>query len=89
MRFLKNLDGMSAHDLAYCLGVDEHFITRAIKGSRLKAEPRGTARTEAQGGDSYYIQRKDIRTYVTNWLNEIDIRKVDKYWFVDLLTSRD
>ncbi len=89
MRLLKNLDGMSAHDLAFCLGVDDHFVTRAIKGGRLKAEHRGTARTEIQGGDSYYILRKDIRAYILNWLNEIDIRKVDKYFFCDLLTSKD
>ena len=84
-RLLRNLDGMSAHSLAECLGVDVHFVMRAIKGNRLKAERRGTLRTEIQGGDIWYIKPKDIRYYVLNWLNEIDIRKVDKYWLVDLI----
>ncbi len=88
MRFLKNLDGMSATSLAKCLGVDNHFVLRAIAGGRLKAEKRGTNRTEKQGGDTYYIKDKDIRDYILTCLPEIDIRKVDKYWFCHLLAAR-
>lgn len=87
MRMPQNLEGMSATSLAYCLGVDSHFVTRAIHAGRLKAEPRGTNRTEVQGGDIYFIRDKDIKAYILNWLNEIDIRKVEKYWFVHLLAS--
>lgn len=87
MRFLKNLEGMSATSLAQCLGVDNHFVTRAIHGGRLKATMRGTKRTEKQGGDTYYIKDNDIRTYILSWLGEIDIRKIDKWWFCDLLAS--
>jgi hypothetical protein len=86
-RLLKNLDGMSACGLAECLGVDVHFIIRAINAGRLKAEPRGTKRTELQGGDIWWIRTRDIRTYILNYLCEIDLRKVDKYWYTDLLTS--
>ena len=88
MKFPGNLEGMSSRSLALCLGVDSHFVTRAIKAGRLKAERRGTKRTEVQGGDIFYIKRKDIRAYILNWLNEIDIRKVEKWWFVDLLSTR-
>ncbi len=88
-RFLKNLDGMSSRQLALCLGVDDHFVTKAIKGGRLKAEHRGTNRTDLQGGDIWYIKRKDIRKYILDWLNEIDIRKVDKYYFCDLLANKE
>ncbi len=85
MRFLGNLDGMSARSVADCLGVDVHFIMRAIQGGRLKAERRGTQRIESQGGDFWYIKEKAIKEYILNWINEIDIRKVNKHWFVDLL----
>jgi hypothetical protein len=87
MRYLRNLDGMSATSLAECLGVDNHFVTRAIAGGRLKAEKRGTRRTEKQGGDTNYIKDKNIRNYILTWLPEIDIRKVDKYWFCHLLAK--
>jgi hypothetical protein len=88
MRFLGNLNGMSANSLAQCLGVDSHFVTRAIKAGRLRATMRETKRTPQQGGDAYYILPKDIRTYILNWLCEIDIRKVSKWWFCDLLANK-
>ena len=86
-RFLANLDGMTSRQVALGMGVDEHFVTRAIHAGRLKAKRRGTLRTEKQGGDIWYIKEKDIRDYILNWLNEIDIRKVNKYWFCDLLAN--
>jgi hypothetical protein len=87
MRWPKNLGGMSAHQLAECLGVDPHFVTRAIKDGRLRATMRGTHRTAKQGGDIYFIKDKAIRAYIVENINEIDIRKVDKFWFVDMLTG--
>jgi hypothetical protein len=80
-----NLEGMSARSLSHCLGVDVHFVMRAIKGGRLKVQMRETHRTEAQGGEIYFIKNKAIKEYILTWLNEIDIRKVDKTWFVSVL----
>lgn len=84
----KNIAGHSSRDVAKCLGVDDHFVTRAIRLGKLRATRRGTARTEAQGGDMWYILERSIKEYVLENLNEIDIRKVDKHWFVDILTGR-
>lgn len=81
----QNIDGKSARDIARCLGVDDHNIANAIAAGKLKASRRGTARIEAQGGDIWFIKDSDVRAYVIDYLNEIDIRKVDKHWFVDLL----
>jgi hypothetical protein len=88
MRFTKNLEGMSATSLALCLGIDSHFVTKAIAAGKLKATKRGSKRTEKQGGDIYFIKDRDIQQYILTWLNEIDIRKVDKYWFCDILTMK-
>jgi hypothetical protein len=88
MRLLQNLNGQSAASVADCLGVDIHFVLRAIKGGRLKATRRETHRTDSQGGDIWYIKDRDIKEYVLDHLNEIDVRKVDKYWFVDILTTK-
>jgi hypothetical protein len=46
MRYLQNLKGQSARSLALCLGEDDHFVTNAIRKGLLKAEKRGTKRTE-------------------------------------------
>lgn len=85
--FLAQLEGYSAHNLARCLGVDAHFVTRAIKAGLLKATHRGTARMPQQGGDMYWMKERDIREWIVENINEIDIRKVDKHWFVDLLAN--
>lgn len=87
MRFLQNLSGMSSRSAAQCLGVDDHFILRAIRTGKLKAKKRGTERIEAQGGDMWFIKEKYLRDYILENLNEIDIRKVDKFYFVDLLAN--
>mgnify|MGYP001105993405 CR=1 FL=1 len=83
----QNLEGHSARDVARCLGVDDHFVTRAVKAGRLRATRRGTARNGRQGGDQYWIRDEAVREYILNHLWEIDLRKVDKYWFVDLITN--
>jgi hypothetical protein len=89
LRLPANLGGISATQLSYCLGVDIHNITRAIKMGKLKAEYRETHRTTAQGGDIWFIRADDIKKYILAWLHEIDIRKVDKYWFCHLLTQME
>lgn len=89
MRILSNLEGHSARSVAECLGVDVHFVTKAINAGRLRSTMRGTDRKEIQGGDIYYIKDEWVRNYVLENLHEIDIRKVDKYWFVELLSYRN
>jgi len=88
MRFQSNLKGMSATQLAECLGEDIHFVRRAIKQSRLKATKRQDARTERQGGSTYYIKDKDIKAYIIDNVHEINMKKTDKYWLVDILTGK-
>ncbi len=87
MDLLKDLGGISATRLAEYLGVDIHFVTRAIDDGRLVAERRQTMRTEKQGGDSWFIKPSDIRAYIIDNIHEIDIRKVNKYWFVSALIT--
>ena len=86
--FLKQLDGRSATHYAKCFGVDIHFILDAILRLKLKARKRGTKRTENQGGDNWYILPEDVKEYIENHIEEIDIRKVDKIWFVKILTDQ-
>lgn len=88
LRLPGNLDGQSANGLAGCLGVDIHFVLRAIANRKLRAIRRGTERTKAQGGDIWFIKDRWARSYILENLEAIDIRKVDKYWLVDLLTAR-
>jgi hypothetical protein len=87
MRFKHDGSFYSACSLAQALGIDPHAVTRWIKSGHLKAKLRGTARTEQQNGDSYLIHEKDIRRFILEHPSEIDLRKVDQLWFLDLITN--
>jgi len=87
MRFKHDGNFYSACSLAQALGIDPHAVTRWIKSGHLKAKLRGTARTEQQNGDSYLIQAKDVRRFVLDHPTDIDLRKLDQLWFLDLITN--
>lgn len=87
LRLLKNLDGMSATCLSEAFGVDIKTVTRWIEKGYLLSERRGTERTALQGGDEWYIKEKNIRKFIIQNIHIIDIRKVDKYWMVDILSE--
>ena len=87
MRFKHDGSYHSAYSLAQALGIDPHAVTRWIKSGHLKAKLRGTARTPQQNGDGYLIQEKDVRRFVLEHPTDIDLRKVDQLWFLDVLTN--
>lgn len=89
LRTRQNLKGYSAYKLSECFGVNEKTILRVIKQGKLNAEKRGTARTEDQGGDAWFIRPKYIRQYVIDYIAEIDMRKIDRFWLVDILTNEE
>jgi len=87
MRFKHDGGFYSAYSLAQALGIDPHAVTRWIKSGHLKSKFRGTARGPQQNGDSYLIQEKDVRRFILQHPTEIDLRKVDQLWFLDLVTN--
>ncbi|MBY0502716.1 MAG: hypothetical protein K2X03_02320 [Bryobacteraceae bacterium] len=87
LRIKQNLDGYSAHALALAFGVDGHKITYWINRKMLKASRRQTDRTEQQGGDTYWITHAAVREFILSHPDEIDLRKVEKWWFLDLITA--
>src|SRR5271165_1148116 len=87
MRFKHDGSFYSASGLAQALGIDSHAVARWIKSGHLKAKRRGTARTEQQNGDIYLIHEKDVRRFILEHPTEIDLRKVDQLWFLDVLTN--
>lgn len=79
---------LSATAAARILGVDAKGITALCIGGLLKADKRSTRRLPQQGGDPWSIRREDLRAYVIEQVASIDIRKVDKVLFVDLLVNQ-
>jgi hypothetical protein len=87
MRFKSDPTFYSGKGLADALGIDSHVVTRWIKAGHLRAQQRGTKRTEQQGGDTYLIREKDVRRFILEYPTEFDLRKVDQLWFLDLITN--
>jgi hypothetical protein len=86
MRFLQAGEFYSARQTAECFGIDLHGVTRWIKLRMLKARRRGTKRTENQG-DIWMIKPEWCKRFIVSYPGEVDIRKVDKLWFIDLLAN--
>ena len=87
MRFKEGMSFYSANGLAQALGIDNHTVARWIRAGHLKAKRRGTERTEQQGGDTYLIHEKDVRWFILKHPTDIDLRKVDQLWFLDVITN--
>jgi hypothetical protein len=87
MAFKKDGSFYSANSLAQGLGIDPHAVTRWISKGHLKATLRGTARADSQNGDIYLIREKDLRRFILKHPSEIDLRKVDQLWFLDVVTN--
>ena len=87
LKLTAHLDGYSGNALAELFGVDNHRIYRWIADGMLAAERRGTDRSPKQGGDTYWIRRQDVHAFVLQHPDEYDLRKVEKWWFLSLITD--
>jgi hypothetical protein len=87
LRIKKNLDGYSATGLSKAFGVDGHTVIRWINRGLLKAERRGSTRVDAQHGDTYWITNNEVKQFIQAYPNEVDLGKVEKFWFLDLVTG--
>jgi hypothetical protein len=86
-RIKSNLPGYSACRLADALGVDVKKVLRWIHQGVLKAERRGTDRLPQQGGDTWWISEERVRRFVLRFPEEIDLARVEKIWFLNLVTN--
>lgn len=80
-------DHYTAHGLAKLFGIDQHAVTAWIAKGWLKAKRRGTERVAPQGGDQWWIHRRDVRAFIIDNAAAVDLRKVDRFWFIDLLAT--
>lgn len=78
-------DHYTASGLAKLFGVAIKVVTGWISKGWLVASRRGTKRTEAQGGDQWWIHRRAVRAFIIGNAAAVDMRKVDKFWFIELL----
>jgi len=87
LRIKQNLEGYSARSLARAFGVDCHKVMYWINRKMLNATRRGSAGPESHGVDAYWITHTDVREFVLTHPDEVDLRRVEKWWFLDLVTD--
>lgn len=87
VRELRQQAGLySAAQVASLMGVDGKTLTRWINLGWMKtAGRRGTARVVEQGGDAHEINADQIRQFIVEHPERVDLRKVDRLWFIELL----
>jgi hypothetical protein len=85
MRFKEQQEPCSARAVSRCFGIDTHTVLSWIAKGWLKAAHKGTKRHGHQGGDEWIIKDKDIRNFIIDNIGVVDLRKVDKWWFVSVL----
>lgn len=78
-------EGYTACSLAEALGVDPHWVLARIRSGTLRASHRHTDRTPEQGGDSWLITDEALIEFLREHPYDIDLRKVDSFWFMDLI----
>ncbi len=72
-------DHHTGNGLALLMGVNVHKVASWIEKGWLKAKRLPGERTH------YSIHRKDVRRFIVENVGEVDIRRCDKHWLVDLL----
>jgi hypothetical protein len=77
-------DHLNANQLATVMGVDRKTVAAWITKGWLKAKRREATALD----DFWWIHRRDIRRFVVENVAAVDLRKVEKFWFVDLLAER-
>lgn len=80
-------DGYTLRGLCAGLGCDHHKVAKWLEAGWLKGTRRQTERTEAQGGDMWRFSDAAVRDLVRLHPLEIDPRRAEWVWLVDLLTS--
>ncbi len=79
--------GYSAHELAECFGVTAGDVCNWIKRGLLEAKPRKDSNAGGNGDHPWLIRGKAVRDFVVNHTSLVRIGRVEKFWFVDLLTN--
>lgn len=87
MGVVKSGEGYTLRALELALGVDHHKIQRWVADGWLRGTRRQTERTDVQGGDMWLFTDAAIRELVRRHPQEIDPRRADWLWLVDVLVG--
>lgn len=79
----KSDEGYTARALAQAFGIDDHKVSRWVELGLIRATVRNSERSR----DMYFISDQEVKRFVSTYPTEIDLRRVDQVWFIDLLVG--
>lgn len=83
----KRSNGLTMRMMEDLLGVDHHKVEAWMAHGMLQAKRKGTARLDVQGGDMWHFEPRDVRDFVTQNPELIDLRKVEPVTFIHLVAG--
>lgn len=83
----KTDEGYTMRGLCLGLGCDHRAVERWLSAGWLRGRRRHSDRSPAQGGDIWLFTDKAIRQFIKAHPNEIDPRRADWLWLVDVLVG--
>jgi len=81
-------DNYTASEFARLMGVCEHVVTGWIQKGWLKARKSHRMVVDPTEPLKFWITPSAAREFITESVANINLGKVDKYWFVDLLDGK-
>lgn len=85
LKIARHRGAYSAHQVAEILGLDSKTVCQLLERGDLAGQKADDARTIQQGGSRWEVTPEALRTYVRENIERIDLRKVDKLAFFNLI----
>ena len=80
---LRYREGYTLRELELCFGCDHRVIEGWVREEKLHIRRRGTERAH----DAWYVTDTDLLRFITDHPLAFPLRKVDQFWFMDLVTG--
>jgi len=87
MNLLHNLDGMNLRQLAEALGVAQKTVHRWLDSARIRGILR-LPHLQAVGRHVWFFPTPEIRRFILENLECLDLGRVEKHWFVSIVSTK-
>ncbi len=87
MQITANMDGLNLSQLADALGVTKRTVARWLERRRIRAVLR-FPHLQSVNRHVWFFHNAEIRRFILQNLECIDLCRVEKQWFVSILTTR-
>jgi hypothetical protein len=87
LRSASRLDGYNAAGLSRLIGIGTASLVRFTAMGQLRGAKREMDRLEEQGGGFWFYSRDAVREFILKYPEHVDLVKVDKLWFIDLISN--